>query len=109
MKKPLSDTLVLLKSQDTSPEHSFENDTQRLSDRNVTNVSSNTKSMLASTLPMDDKWKYIEIKAFFKALSIVFLSDMENEGQERWELASFICDNVVCRAKQDEVITITFS
>lgn len=52
---------------------------------------------------MKGEWQHIEIKAFLKSVSIVFLTDMENEGQERWELASFVCDNVVCKIKQERV------
>lgn len=81
---------------------------KRLADKDITNVPSKIKSLILKTLPMKDNWKHIEIKSFFKGLSLVLISDLENEGQEKCEMASFVFDNVVCKAVQTEVNIMFF-
>lgn len=99
----VSDSSVARSAREPSNDGIVRNAKRSWSDTNVTYVTQNMKSMIVNTLPMKEEWEHIEIKAFLKSVSLVFLSDMENEGQERWELASFVCDNVGCKAKQEQV------
>lgn len=62
---------------------------------------------MVKTISMKEKWKTLQCNVFIDSVSLIFVSDLENEGQEIWEVASLICDNVVLNVVQSEVKTFT--
>nr|CAI5821779.1 unnamed protein product [Callosobruchus analis] len=65
-------------------------------------LSGSAKQMIDRTLPMQDGWTSITCNAFVKSIALVFVSDVDYDTKEKWELMSLVCDNVVCRGVQIE-------
>ncbi|XP_074031826.1 vacuolar protein sorting 13B isoform X2 [Leptinotarsa decemlineata] len=84
-------------------------DKRSWSETNLTKLSVTTKSLLVKTLPMKEKWNSIDLYAFIKSFSVIFISDSESEGNERWEIASFVCDNIVLCVTQAENMKVKIS
>ncbi|KAH1005134.1 hypothetical protein HUJ04_006175 [Dendroctonus ponderosae] len=72
-------------------------------------VSSKVKDLLVKTLPLKEGWESIEATVYVKSFGITLLTDTEEDSDERWELASLICDDVVVTAKQTEQLTVQIS
>ncbi|CAH2019419.1 unnamed protein product [Acanthoscelides obtectus] len=78
------------------------------SDTDLSVLSATAKEMIAHTLPMRDVWTSITFNAFVKSFVLVFVSDVDFDTKEKWELMSLVCDNVVCTAVQIEVGILFF-
>nr|CAH7734145.1 unnamed protein product [Callosobruchus chinensis] len=76
---------------------------QGWSDTELSALSGTAKEMIDCTLPMRDGWTCITFNAFVKSFVLVFVSDVDFDCKEKWELMSLVCDNLVCRAVQTEV------
>nr|CAH7751442.1 unnamed protein product [Callosobruchus chinensis] len=72
------------------------------SDTELSALSGTAKEMIDCTLPMRDGWTCITFNAFVKSFVLVFVSDVDFDCKEKWELMSLVCDSLVCRAVQTE-------
>ncbi|KAJ8948160.1 hypothetical protein NQ318_009252 [Aromia moschata] len=68
-----------------------------------------SKSLLVSTVPMRDKWSYVKFDVFVKSFSVILMSDLEERGNERWELLNLVCDNIALTATQNENMNVKLS
>ncbi|CAG9819390.1 unnamed protein product [Phaedon cochleariae] len=92
-----------------SQQSSFYSSQYHWSETNLTLLSTRTKSLIVSTVPMRSKWSSVDVKVFLKSFSVILTSDLELNGSERWEVAGFICDNVVLKATQIESMKVKVS
>ncbi|CAG9862164.1 unnamed protein product [Phyllotreta striolata] len=67
------------------------------------------RSLLVSTLPTRERWALMKFRIQVETFTVTFASDLKEQGRERWEIASLICDNVVVDGTQTEKLKMKFS
>ncbi|XP_060527776.1 intermembrane lipid transfer protein VPS13B isoform X2 [Cylas formicarius] len=68
-----------------------------------------TESLLVRTIPLQQGWKFLKLNVFVESFVLTLMSDLENYGEERWELASLVCDDVLVNAVQTEQLHMQIS
>ncbi|VEN36376.1 unnamed protein product [Callosobruchus maculatus] len=76
------------------------------SETDVSALSGSAKEMIERPLLVRDGCTSLTFNAFVKSLVLVFVSDVQFDDKEKWELMSLVCDDLVCRAVQVESLKL---